>query len=58
MSPVSAPHLRPNRCPITVQLGVGLDVVGVYCQSLGVELVGRLEVSLLERLVALFLLGF
>lgn len=55
---VSASHLRSNRCPITVELGVGLDVVGVYCQSLRVELVGRLEVSLLERFVPFLLLGF
>lgn len=31
VSPVCVPHLGPNRRPITVQLGIGLDVVGVYC---------------------------
>lgn len=31
VSPVRFPHLRSNSGPITVQLGISLDVVGVYC---------------------------
>ena len=57
-SPAPSAHLWPNSSSVTEQLGVGLDVVGVYCECRRVELVRSLVVALLERLVPFFLLGF
>lgn len=51
-------HLRSNRCPVTVELGVCLDVVWVYCKCLGVQVIRCLKVSFLKHLVPLLLLGF
>ena len=57
-SSVTSAHLWPDSSPVTEQLGVGLDVVGVYCQCCRVELVRSLVVALFERLVPFFLLRF
>lgn len=54
----STSDLCSRRGSVAVELGVGLDVVGVYGQGLGVQLVSRLVVALLERLVAVLFLGF
>lgn len=51
-------HLRSNRCPVTIELGVCLDVVWVYCERLRVQVIRCLKVSLFKHLVPLLLLGF
>lgn len=43
---------------VAVELGVGLDVVGVDRQGLGVQLIGSFIVPFLEGLVTLVFLGF
>lgn len=51
-------HLGSCGGSVAVEFSVGLDVVGVYRQGLGVQLVGSLIVVVLESLVTLLLLGF
>lgn len=52
------PHLRSHSAPVTEELSIGFDVVGVYSQGLRVQLVGRIIVPVLEGLVPILLLGF
>lgn len=51
-------YLCSCRGSVAVEFSVGLDVVGVYRQGLGVQLVGGFIVAALKCLVALLLLGF